>query len=101
MYARAVNIQFHSAKIDEANRIVQDAIVPVLKEQKGFREQFLLTQSDTGKAVSINLWETEADLTAFESSQLYRELMGKLAGVIAAPPAGERYEVSVLARVQA
>jgi heme-degrading monooxygenase HmoA len=97
MHARAVNIQFQSGRIAEANRIVEDAIVPVLKEQKGFKGQFLLTQRDTGKAISINLWETEADLTAFESSPLYAELMGKLAAVLAGPPAGDRYEVSVQA----
>ena len=95
MYARAVNVQFQSGKIDEATRIVKDTIVPVLQEQKGFKGQILLTQHDTGKAISINLWETEADLTEFESSPHYRELMGKLADVLAGPPAGERYEVSV------
>jgi heme-degrading monooxygenase HmoA len=97
MHARAVNIQFQPGRIAEANRIVEDAILPVLKEQKGFKGQFLLTQRDTGKAISINLWETEADLTAFESSPLYGELMGKLAAVLAGPPAGDRYEVSVQA----
>ena len=97
MYARAVNVQFQSGKADEANRLVKDAIVPVLQEQKGFKGQLFLTQRDTGKAISINLWETEDDLTAFESSPVYRELMVKLAGVLAGPPAGERYEVSVQA----
>ena len=56
--------------------------------------QLLLTQRDTGKA--INLWETQDDLTLFEASPLYRELMGKLAGVRAGPPTGERYEVGVI-----
>jgi heme-degrading monooxygenase HmoA len=68
-----------------------------MRGQKGFKGQLLLTQSDTGKAISINLWETEADLTAFETSPLYKELMGKLGGVLAGPPAGERYMVSVQA----
>jgi heme-degrading monooxygenase HmoA len=97
MYARAVNVQFHAGKVDEASGIVKDAIVPVLKEQKGFKGQLLFTQHDTGKAISINLWETEADLSAFEASPLYRELMGRLGSVLAGPPAGERYEVSVQA----
>jgi len=97
MYARAVNVQFQAGKVDEANGIVKDAIVPVLKEQKGFKGQLLFTQHDTGKAISINLWETEADLSAFEASPLYRELMGRLGSVLAGPPAGERYEVSVQA----
>ena len=95
MYARAVNIQFQSGKVDEASRIVKDTIVPTMKRQKGFKGQLLLTQKDTGKAISINLWETEADLTAFETSPLYKELLGKLGSLLAGPPASERYEVSV------
>lgn len=97
MYARAVNIQFQSGKVDDASRIVSEAIVPVLKGQKGFRGQLLLAQRDTDKAISINLWDSEADLAAFEASPLYRELLGKLAGVLAGPPTSERYEVSVQA----
>ena len=97
MYARAVNVQFQSGKVDEANHLVKDAILPALQEQKGFKGQLFLTQRETGKAISINLWETEADLTAFEFSPRYREIMGKLAGVLAGPPAGEQYEVSVQA----
>ena len=88
MFARAVNIQFQSGKLDEGIRLVHDSIVPVLKEQKGFKGQLLLTQHDTGKAISINLWETEGDLTTFETSPRYRELMGKLGGVLAGSPAG-------------
>lgn len=95
MYARAVSIQFQPGKVDEASRIVQDSIVPVMKGQKGFKGQLLLIQRDTGKAMSINLWETEADLTTFETSPLYKELLGKLGSILAGPPAGERYEVSV------
>ncbi len=97
MYARVVNVQLKQGMLDEAKRIVNESIVPVLKEQKGFKNQFLLTQQDTNKAISINLWETEADLTAFETSPLYREVLGKLAAVLAGPPAAEAYEVSVQA----
>ncbi len=37
MFARVVNVQFQSGQVDEAIRIVQEAFVPVLKEQKGFK----------------------------------------------------------------
>lgn len=95
MYARVVNVQFLEGKFDEAKRIVNEAVVPALKKQKGFNSQLLLTQEDTRSAISINLWETEADLTAFEASPIYREVLGKLSSVLAGPPNGEAYEVSV------
>jgi len=97
MHARVVNVEFQQGKFDEATRIVNESVVPALKKQKGFKNQFLLTQQDTGKAISINLWEAEADLTAFETSPLYQEILGKLAVVLAGPPAGEAYEVSIQA----
>ena len=95
MYARVVNVQFLEGKLDEAKRIVNEDVVPALKKQKGFNSQLLLTQEDTRSAISINLWETEADLTAFEASPIYREVLGKLSSVLAGPPNGEAYEVSV------
>jgi hypothetical protein len=45
MFARAVNIQFQSGKVDEASQIVRDSIVPILKEQKGFKGQLLSQDS--------------------------------------------------------
>lgn len=97
MYARVTTIQFQAGKTDEANRIIKDSVVPAMKEQKGFKGQLVLTQRDTSKVVSVNLWETEADLTAFETSPRYPELMGKIGGILAGPPVTERYEVSIQA----
>ncbi len=53
MYARAVNVSLLPDKVAEAQRIVADAIVPVLQAQKGFQRQLFLTQPASGKAVSI------------------------------------------------
>ncbi|MRS04625.1 hypothetical protein EG832_15625 [bacterium] len=97
MFAIAVNVQFQTGKIDEASRIVEESFVPALKEQKGFKAHLFLTQPDTGKAIALNLWESEEDQLAFAASPIYRELMGKLAGTIAATPVNAGYEVSVQA----
>ena len=95
MLARAVNVQFQPDKVKEASRIVREEIVPAMEELDGFEGQFLLMQRDTGQAISLKLWETEDALTAFESSSLYGELMGRLSGVLAGPPEGEQYDVAV------
>lgn len=97
MYARVVNVEFKQGQLDEAKRIVNESVVPVLKQQKGFRRQFLLAQPETRKAISINLWETEADLKAFEEGPQYWEVLGKLATVLAAQPDSAAYEVSIQA----
>lgn len=97
MHARVVNILFKKGRLEEIKRIVNESVVPVLKEQKGFKSQLLLIQQEKGKAISINLWETEDDLRTFEMSPLYQQVLEKMADVLSGPPVGEAYEVSVQA----
>jgi len=97
MYARAVTIQVQPGKLDEAIRIFQDSVVPAAKQQKGFKSIWLLTDRNTGKGLSVGLWETEADRTASETSGYFGEQLAKFGGLFAAPPITERYEVSVQA----
>ncbi len=95
MHARLVTVQIQPGKIDEAISIYRDSVMPAVKQQKGFKGAFLLTDRNTGKGVSATLWETEADLKAGEASGFYQEQIAKFGGVFAAPPAREHYEVSV------
>lgn len=95
MHARVVTVQIQPGKTDEAISIYRDSVVPVGKQQKGFKGALLLADSNTSKAISVTLWETEADMKAGETSGYYQEQIAKFAGVFAGPPVGEHYEVSV------
>jgi len=97
MYARVVTVQVQPGKMDEMISIYRDSVVPAAKEQKGFKGIFALTDTDTNKAISIALWETEADMKAGEASGYLNEQIAKVAPTFAGPPTTERYEVSVQA----
>ena len=85
----------HPGKTDEGVQMVRDALLPVTKQQPGFKGYLSLTDRATGKVISITLWETEADLNASESSGLLREQLGKVAHVLATQVEREVYEVAV------
>jgi heme-degrading monooxygenase HmoA len=95
MYARVVTVQVQPDKSEEAIAIFQNSVIPAAKQQKGFISLMLLTDRSTGKGVTVGLWETEADLKANEASGYLQEQTAKFAGVFAAPPVQEVYEVSV------
>jgi len=95
MYARVTTTQTQPGKTEEAIRIYRDSVVPAAKQQQGFKGVFLLTDPNTGKGLSITLWETEADMRAGETSGYYQEQIAKFAPVLAGPPTRESYEVSV------
>jgi heme-degrading monooxygenase HmoA len=48
--------------------------VPASKSQKGYKGAYLLTDRDTGKGMSITIWDTEEDAVANERSGYYQEL---------------------------
>lgn len=97
MNARATIVQILPDKVDEAVDLYRDSVVPAARQQKGFKGVYLLTDRNTGKGISITLWETEADMTAGENSGYYQQQLAKFKDVFGAPPVRESYEVSVLA----
>ena len=97
MYARVTIVQIQPGKVDEATRIYRDSVVPAAKQQKGFKGIYMLTDRNTGKGISIALWETEADMKAGESSGFFQQQLAKFKDIFGAPPVREAYEVSVQA----
>ena len=95
MNARVTFATAEPAKVDEIIKVMRDSILPVAKKQKGFKGLFHLTNRNTGKGMVIVLWNTEADMTAGETSGYYREQVAKVAPLLSGPPTMEHYEVSV------
>ena len=93
MHARVTIFQTKPGKMDEAIRMYRDSVVPGSKQQKGLKGIYLLTDRNTGKGISIALWQTEADMKASESSSLQQAAQFK--DLLSAPPVREQYEVSV------
>ena len=92
MYARVITLQLQPGKLDEVMHLTQDSILPLLKRQ-GIKGGYLVGDRNTGKAVFIGLWETEADATAVDTSGLYQQWVASLAQCLAGPPVREQYEV--------
>lgn len=95
MYSRVMTVHIQPDRLDEAIQVFRDSISPVAKQQKGNKGGYFLTDPKTGKAISIALWETEADMIAGETSDYLREQIAQVASAFTAAPVAEHYEVSV------
>ncbi|UCE40665.1 MAG: hypothetical protein JSV17_14630 [Candidatus Aminicenantes bacterium] len=93
MFARTTTVQFKIAFIDKALEVYRKSIVPAAQAQKGLSELTFLIDRDTGKAISIAIWETEQDAKANEESLYYQEQLIKLRSFYANPPIKEGFEV--------
>jgi len=95
MNARVAFFDVKPGKREEAIKLFRDVVVPEAKKRKGFKGGLVLTAPDTGKGISIGLWETEADMTETEKSGFYQQWVAKFVDVFAIPPFMEHYEVNI------
>ncbi len=95
MKARVFNVIVQPGKLDELTVGVHEVVQTAAKQQPGFKNALLLTDSSTNKAIYISFWETEADLMASEANGYVREQLAKVMPLLIAAPVQEIYEVSV------
>ena len=94
MYARVSTIQGPTGQLDEGLNRMKREVVPAVK-QLGAQGIISLADRQTGKTLTITLWETEDDLR--ESEEQANQLRKQAAGDIGSTsePEVDRYEVVV------
>lgn len=93
MHARVTTVSVQPDKVAETTRIYNESIVPAVKAANGNQGILLLTDPASGKALSITIWNSQADGEAYDSSGSYREQVGKISQFFAGPPSLATYEV--------
>ncbi len=101
MYARVITAQNQQGTIDEGIQIFLNSILPAARQQQGFKGALFLTDQSSNKAISISLWETEADMKAGETSGYLQSQIAKAIPLITAAPVIETCEVSIQETQQA
>jgi len=94
-FARLTITQAKTESLDEMVKLYSESVVPAAKSQKGYLGIMLLTNRETGKGLSIALWESEEDAIANEKSGYYQEQVNKFKRFYTAPPIREGYDVSI------
>jgi len=94
MFARVATFQWKTDKLDEASKLYQDSVIPVVKAQKGSRSIYLLVDRNTGNVATVSFWDSKEDMMVTEESGLTKEWISKFNEYYIKPPSVERYEVS-------
>jgi heme-degrading monooxygenase HmoA len=68
MFARVSTFQGPPDQTAEGIRVAREQILPAARLMDGFKGIYLLYDRESGKSLSITLWETEADMRASEEA---------------------------------
>jgi len=66
MFARVITAQAAADGFDGALGVAQQQL-PAARQHPGFKGFYLLADAETGKLMTISLWETREDLAAVEA----------------------------------
>jgi hypothetical protein len=91
MFARNVSIHLKSNMLSDYTRSFENEILPLLRKQKGFRDEITLSNPSSLDAIAISLWETRADAEAY-NTKTYPEVLKTLARMIDGTPKVQTFE---------
>lgn len=95
MHARVTTLQGDPNKVEDGIRFFRDQVVPVARQQPGFKGARLLIDRRSGKAQAVTLWDSAETAQAAESAMNQQRAQGAQT-LGATAPTTEVFEVAVL-----
>jgi hypothetical protein len=92
MFAQHVSVVLKPDSVAEFARTMKNQIIPLLRKQKGFRDEITFVVSDGTEALGITLWDQKENAAAYYRTT-YPQVQELLAGVVDSSPEVKTYEV--------
>jgi hypothetical protein len=91
MFARQVTLRLKANSATEFTRVVNDEIIPILRKQKGFRDETTLIAPERSEAIANSFWDTKEDAEAYNQTA-YPQVLKSLSNVIDGTPEIKNFE---------
>ncbi len=92
MFARNVSVHLKSNMLSEYGHVFDSQILPLLRKQRGFRDEITIASSNGLDVTAISLWDNKADAEAYNSNT-YPEVVKTLSKLIDGTPRVQTCEV--------
>jgi len=93
MFARVLTTHMKPGTFELVTNTFKKEVIPMLKKQKGFKDELAFYDEDLDEGVAISFWEKEEDATRYDR-EVYPEVKKFLAKAIDGTPDLRTYKVS-------
>jgi hypothetical protein len=91
MFVRNLSIHLKSNMLSDYTRSFENEILPLLRKQKGFKDEITLSNPGSLDVVAISLWESKANAEAYNTNT-YPEVLKTFARMIDGTPKVQTFE---------
>ncbi len=92
MFARNVSIHRKSNTLSDYTRTFEKDVLPLLRKQKGFKDEITFPGPGGVDVTAISLWENKTDAEAYNTNT-YPQVLKTMAGFIEGTPKVETSDV--------
>ena len=85
MFTRHVILELKPNTATEFTDVVESNILPLLRKQKGFRDEITFIALDRSEAIAISFWDTKEAADAYNESA-YPEVVKALSNLVEGTP---------------
>jgi hypothetical protein len=85
MFARTLSVQLQPNKFAEFTKTVENKILPLLRKQQGFKDEFILATPDSVDVLAISLWDTEKNAATYDAGA-YKDVLKTLESMTSGTP---------------
>ena len=93
MFARNVSMHLKPNTLAEFSRTMENEILPLLRKQKGFRDEITFAIPGGKDVVAISLWDEKQNAEAYSTSA-YPEVLRTLSKVVEGNPEVRTFDVT-------
>ena len=94
MYARNVTFRVKTNMQSDYTNTFENQVLPLLRKQKGFKDEIAMCNPGSQDAVSISLWDHKKDADDY-NTRVYPEVLKTLGKVIDGTPRVQTFETVV------
>jgi hypothetical protein len=91
MLGRQVTLKLKANSAAEFTHVAETEILPILRRQKGFRDETIFIAPERSEAIANSFWDTKADAEAYDHTA-YAEVLKALSNVIDGTPIVKNFE---------
>jgi hypothetical protein len=91
MFTRSVSIRLKSNMLSDYNRTFENEVLPLLRKQKGFKDEITMSNPGSPDVVAISFWENKTSAEAYKAAA-YPEVLKTLARLIDRTPTVQTFE---------
>ena len=93
MFTRIVMVRLKPNSAQQFSQTIEKKVLPILRSQKGFRDEVTLIVPGGQEAVGMSFWESREHAEAYNNSR-YAEVQKELNSLIEGTPKVQTYDVA-------